>query len=270
MDDALRRHRLVIRKPHGAAEGEPFVGTNMARYLIESRQQRSERRAREERGSKERDSRKNRRLLLQFRLEHIQERYGAHQAPIETTNSRTEPTSEAHNKAELISLHQQSQNDDDEERFYVIEKLLDKRSNAQGVEEYKVRWQNYPPEYDSWEPRSELEKNAIDMINAYNNIPQPELSDTKHCICKRAYAPGKGAMIQCSTCETWYHFSCIDLNLYEANCYARYHCKNCREKDSRLKCMVKKQKLHKLQGRMRMRVDTTDGTILESPPRTGN
>lgn len=42
------------------------------------------------------------------------------------------------------------------DRFYVIEKLLEKRTDKYRNEQYLVRWQNHQPQHDNWEPREEL------------------------------------------------------------------------------------------------------------------
>lgn len=187
--------------------------------------------------------------------------------PRRSGSRRSERRRDRGRQEELIKKHRQSLVDEDEDdRFFVIEKLLDRRFRANGVEEYKVRWQNYSSAWDSWEPREELERNALDMINAFNNIPQPEESAIqRHCICRTPYIPGEGAMIQCSSCNIWYHFKCLNLNMYEANSLAEYHCDVCREKNPRLKTRVKRQKIKHLTFLSHMKVDKASGVVIESP-----
>lgn len=117
------------------------------------------------------------------------------------------------------------------DEFYIIEALLDKRLDPYGREEYLVRWQDYPPECDTWEPRAELERNAIHMLKAFNN--QEEYSSMGemlelHCVCQIPYKAGDGAMIQCFTCSEWFHFQCIGMDLADANSYTEWHCYPCR------------------------------------------
>lgn len=118
----------------------------------------------------------------------------------------------------------------DEDRFFVIEKLLAKRRNTEmGYDEYLVRWANYPPDWDSWEPVTELEVNSSDLIDEFNkaggrNPNREEL----HCICRRPYIFDQGGMIQCFNCLAWYHFNCLKMDMELANSFARYYCDGCR------------------------------------------
>lgn len=139
--------------------------------------------------------------------------------------------------AQTRAVHEQS----DSDRFYVIEKLLDKRFVA-GREEYLVRWQNYPPEWDSWEPRTELERNAIDMIREFNNMPGPSTDDQPRCICRRPYRFDQGGLIQCVNCHEWYHFTCLKMNMAEANAYSKWHCSDCMDANPSLKNLIKPDK----------------------------
>lgn len=132
---------------------------------------------------------------------------------------------------------------DDQDRFFVIEKLLDKKIDERGAEQYLVRWQNYPPEYDSWEPRAELQINASDMIQEYNRIPQSDRQALElHCICKLPYRFDQGGMIQCYHCKTWYHFNCLGINMEEANSYSLWFCTQCKASDPQKKNMFKPTK----------------------------
>lgn len=132
----------------------------------------------------------------------------------------------------------------DEDRFYVIEKLLSKRYDQDGNEEYLVRWQNYPPEWDSWEPRQELERNSLDMINEFNRTSDPNnCREQLHCICKQPYRFDQGGMIQCFNCHQWFHFKCLNMNMEEANSYAKYNCQDCLNANPNLKNLIKLEKL---------------------------
>lgn len=134
------------------------------------------------------------------------------------------------------------QEQEEDDRFYVVEKLLDKRIGPNGLKEYLVKWQNYPSEYDSWEPESELQINCKVMLDDFNKVLNVE-SEEVHCICKRTYRFDQGGMIQCFLCLTWYHFNCLGINMEEANSFARYHCPSCIEKNPNLKNPIKPDKL---------------------------
>lgn len=131
----------------------------------------------------------------------------------------------------------------DEDRFFVIEKLLDKRYNHEFCyHEYLVRWQNYPPDWDSWEPAHELERNSLDLINEFNKIGRDDQEYRElHCTCRRPYRFDQGGMIQCFNCLTWFHFSCLGMNMEEANSFAKYYCDDCRLKNPTFKNMYKEK-----------------------------
>jgi hypothetical protein len=50
---------------------------------------------------------------------------------------------------------------------YVVEKVLGKR-NTNGVIEYKIKWQGYPLDQATWEPKSNLTK-ITNLIKEYEN-----------------------------------------------------------------------------------------------------
>lgn len=129
----------------------------------------------------------------------------------------------------------------DQDRIYVIDKLLDKRISS-GKEEYLVSWKNYSEEYNTWESRDEIEKNALDLVKEFNGESNEE-DQNLYCICKRKYQLNQGAMIQCFTCSNWYHFDCLGLNMEEVNSYAKYHCNDCRSIDPALENAIKPEKL---------------------------
>lgn len=133
---------------------------------------------------------------------------------------------------------------DDSDRFFVIEKFLDKRFNQeQNQHEYLVRWLNYPPEWDSWEPEIELERNSRDLLDTFNNIKREEDEyNQTHCICHKPYRFDEGGMIQCQCCLVWFHFKCLNLNMEEANSLECYFCDPCRQLNPSLKNRSKKDK----------------------------
>lgn len=122
----------------------------------------------------------------------------------------------------------------DPEAFYVIERLLDKRITEDNREEYLVKWRGWPSDWDSWEPREELEINANAMINEYNRIPEPSSTEVKHCICQQPYRFENGGMIQCAYCIQWFHFDCLNISLIDANRIEEFYCQRCRDHNPKL------------------------------------
>lgn len=229
----------------------------MARYLTSSRKQRE---AAERRQRKLRSNRRGRRCSSS-----PQDTEATSSGETVDTRRRRNPRLEVRRDADMAA-HQLQLADVNEDRFYVIEKLLKKRNDANGNEQYLVRWQNYPPDYDSWEPREELEKNALDMIHQFNRLHYPTdcQPDDLHCICRKPYKFNQGGMIQCYECQTWYHFTCLNMNMIEANSYARYYCECCRQHNSQLKNIIKHDKVSTLYGNSTMtRVESDDGIFLQ-------
>lgn len=130
---------------------------------------------------------------------------------------------------------------EDEDRFYVVEQLIDKRKDRRGRVEYLVRWKNYLPKDDTWEPECELKRNASDMIELFNSKTKrngPE-DTNKYCICKKEYKFEDGGMLQCFHCQNWYHFTCIKVNMEEANSFALWYCDKCRGENPDFKNKIK-------------------------------
>lgn len=121
----------------------------------------------------------------------------------------------------------------------MIEKLLERRiNNETDKEEYLVRWKNYSPEWDTWEPRAEIEKNALDMIKNFGSQDRACDND-QHCTCRRPYKFDQGGMIQCFNCYIWFHFGCINMNMEQANLCLRYYCVKCLEANPSWKVLYK-------------------------------
>lgn len=141
---------------------------------------------------------------------------------------------------------------DDKNRFFVIEKLLEKRYNEElRRTEYLVRWKNYPPSEDSWEPVDELNINASAMVRDFDS-GQLELDPNDnqlHCLCRRPYNFRDGGMVQCSNCFVWFHFDCINMNMEDANSYLKFYCRPCRQLNPYLKCRLKPEKAKLFYGR---------------------
>lgn len=157
-----------------------------------------------------------------------------------STDRRRKPEDEIRRESRIDNLRHQHTFEKD--RFYVVEKILAKRPDDKGNMEYLVRWQNYPPQWDTWEPFDELKNNCIDMINEFNGIIDPNRStreDLSHCICKEPYRFDSGGMIQCYQCNTWFHFRCLKMNMEQANAYARYFCEPCLAKNPQFKNLIK-------------------------------
>ena len=126
--------------------------------------------------------------------------------------------------------------------FWVIESLIDKRTNYRGKEEYLVHWEGFNHDSDTWELREELEINAKAMVNEYERLQDPVLSsDSVHCICRRPYRFEQGGMIQCNNCIGWYHFKCIKMSIAEANSYQRFYCIACRTRNTFLRNQFKEE-----------------------------
>lgn len=130
--------------------------------------------------------------------------------------------------------------------FWVVESLLDKRT-CLGRQEYLVHWEGFSHAWDTWEPRSELEKNAKAMVYEFERINDPDCDMiATHCICQKPYRFKDGAMIQCDECKGWYHFRCINMTIKDANKRHEYRCRGCRKRDiginrrvTRIKAQVK-------------------------------
>lgn len=143
------------------------------------------------------------------------------------------------------------QEEQDKDRFYVVEKILNRRLNeGTGLFEVFIKWENYGPEYDTWEPEEEIKKNCAHLIKNYlNGTDEPGPDDLSlYCICKDNYKYRRGGMVQCLHCLNWFHFKCINMNMEEANSYARWYCIDCRKNNSHLKCIVKQEKLSTFYG----------------------
>jgi len=58
--------------------------------------------------------------------------------------------------------------DDEFNKSYEIERILQKRITQTGLIRYLIRWTGYGPEFDEWRLESQL-SNARDLINAFEN-----------------------------------------------------------------------------------------------------
>ncbi|XP_068758652.1 lysine-specific demethylase 7A-like [Montipora capricornis] len=52
------------------------------------------------------------------------------------------------------------------------------------------------------------------------------MADPLYCICRQTYDPSQ-FMIQCDSCEEWFHGSCVGIEEYQASDIERYHCPHC-------------------------------------------
>ncbi|THD21463.1 Chromobox protein 5 [Fasciola hepatica] len=64
----------------------------------------------------------------------------------------------------------------DSDSVYLVENILGERI-VKGQKFYKVRWQGFPPEADSWEPEENL-SNVLEAINLYHRRQTEELTNT--------------------------------------------------------------------------------------------
>lgn len=142
-------------------------------------------------------------------------------------------------KKRLMFTHQE---EEDQDRYYVVEKILDKKWNTDLNEYYYlVKWSNYNSDYNSWEPENELMNCCKTLIDVFNGeLPTEEL-ELKHCICNQKYEFKHGAMIQCYHCHVWYHFTCVNLHMAEANCLKLYFCSRCLANDPSKKILYKEK-----------------------------
>jgi hypothetical protein len=70
------------------------------------------------------------------------------------------------------------QRDSNGDEQWLVERIVAKRRVARGAVEYLVRWVGYPPEEDTWEPKTNLAGNASEAIRefeSYQAIPPGEL-----------------------------------------------------------------------------------------------
>lgn len=69
----------------------------------------------------------------------------------------------------------------DTEEIYEVEKILDRRWRRRGkkkVEEFLVRWRNFGPEEDTWEPRENLEGCEEVLTEFEESLLESLLSDS--------------------------------------------------------------------------------------------
>ena len=58
--------------------------------------------------------------------------------------------------------------DDENDVQFPVDRLLNHRSRDSGVREYLIRWSGYSPEFDSWEPETNI---SPDLIGQYWGLP---------------------------------------------------------------------------------------------------
>lgn len=119
--------------------------------------------------------------------------------------------------------------------FYVVESLLEKSRTSDGKEEYLVKWRDWSPSWNTWEPAEELEKYCKDMVDEFNDSNKSTPDEMRYCICQKPYRFDDGGMIQCRYCLNWFHFSCLKMSLVEANDYQVYYCDRCHDANPALK-----------------------------------
>jgi len=63
------------------------------------------------------------------------------------------------------------------------------------------------------------------LVNFKQLIKQKNEQDI-YCICNTGY--NERAMIECTSCENWFHLECIKMSRKEANCIETYNCNACK------------------------------------------
>lgn len=65
--------------------------------------------------------------------------------------------------------------------YYDIEHLLKRRKSTNGTYEYLVRWKNYSPLDDTWEPAENINNNELlqTLDNVYQRYEQNQANDWK-------------------------------------------------------------------------------------------
>lgn len=76
----------------------------------------------------------------------------------------------------------------DDEQLFEVESIVDSRTTKSGVVEYRVRWANYSPSNDTWEPASNLEM-CHDFIEVYEK--RKSITDNKESHKKRDAASNR-------------------------------------------------------------------------------
>jgi len=99
-------------------------------------------------------------------------------------------------------------------------------------------------------PKKPKKKRAVEKVQEIveTRIPDPGI----FCLCK-GIDDGIRPMIQCKTCEDWFHFDCVGLQ--ENNVPEEYLCPNCSKQDSKPKVskitqpvLNKPKEIHKMSG----------------------
>lgn len=163
-----------------------------------------------------------------FLMEHSNERNGLSSCE----RGRTEERKKKKRKNEKRVSEELKRLIDDPETKWIVEKILKKELNEDGKEGYWVRWEGFSEEWDTWEPRDELERNAKALVAQFENLNDPDLDTAdQHCICRKPYRPEDGAMIQCYYCLTWFHFKCLEIDVVKANNFIKFYCEGCEQRN---------------------------------------
>lgn len=67
-------------------------------------------------------------------------------------------------KAKTIFSSHRQQN---KKKYYTVERILERKVGTDGSIMYKVRWEGYTQEYDTWQPLKHLEK-VTDLVKAFD------------------------------------------------------------------------------------------------------
>eukprot|EP00163_Fabomonas_tropica_P013654 TRINITY_DN251_c1_g1_i4.p1 TRINITY_DN251_c1_g1~~TRINITY_DN251_c1_g1_i4.p1 ORF type:complete len:485 (-),score=119.68 TRINITY_DN251_c1_g1_i4:57-1511(-) len=66
-------------------------------------------------------------------------------------------------------------------------------------------------------------------MTAKDRESDEEVEGKAYCICRQPW-DGAQLMIQCDTCEEWFHGLCVDITKEESESYKRYECDSCSSK----------------------------------------
>jgi len=117
-------------------------------------------------------------------------------------------------------------------RYGMMKSIIDKRVHK-GIIQYRVHWDSAEEPF-SWEPKELLDKDAPEFIERLERA-QKEIDDPgrRYCICQGI--DNGDHMIQCITCQSWFHTTCVEINAMqitkEEMLTTRWRCSSCNSKE---------------------------------------
>jgi len=93
---------------------------------------------------------------------------------------------------------------------YRIKSIIDKRC-YKGQTQYKCTWANCKLYEATWEPAENLVIDVPEFIASFESAQkESDEPGERHCICRGL---DNGAhMIQCTTCQNWFHSTCVEID----------------------------------------------------------